>query len=98
MGGTKKKRRNDEEQIRTTQRHICNPTEAQTKNCNRGIALERSVGITLGREGAGMGVGQECKGLKPVLFARNLTFNSDAAPNYKYMVNPHRGPLPLTHL
>ena len=30
-------------------------------------------------------------GLKPVLFARNLTINSDVAPNYKYMFGPHRG-------
>ena len=33
------------------------------------------------------------EGLKPVLLRRNLTLNSDAAPRYKYMYGPHRGPL-----
>ena len=32
--------------------------------------------------------------LKPVVLARNLALNSDAAPNYKHMFGPHRGPLP----
>ena len=31
--------------------------------------------------------------LKLVLIARNLIFNSNAAPNYKHMFRPHRGPL-----
>ena len=39
---------------------------------------------------AGVGEG------KSVLFARNLTLNSDATPNYKYMFGPHRGPPPHT--
>ena len=30
----------------------------------------------------------------PILLARNPALNSDAAPNYKYMIGPHRGPLP----
>ena len=35
-------------------------------------------------------------GLKPVLFARDATFNSNAAPIYKdeHMFRPHMGPLP----
>ena len=32
--------------------------------------------------------------IKSVLLASNFAFNSDAAPNYKYMFGPHRGPLP----
>ena len=28
--------------------------------------------------------------------AQDLTLNSDAAPNYKYMFVPHMGPLPLS--
>ena len=31
--------------------------------------------------------------LKTVLFARNLTLNSDVTPNYKYMFGPHGSPL-----
>ena len=34
------------------------------------------------------------EGLKPVSLVRNFTFNSDAVPNYKYMFDPLRGPLP----
>ena len=30
---------------------------------------------------------------KPVFLMPNLTVNSDAAPNYKYMFGPHKGPL-----
>ena len=33
-------------------------------------------------------------GLKPVLIARNLTINSNAAPYYKYMFGPDMGLLP----
>ena len=33
------------------------------------------------------------RGLRPILLAQNLTYNSDAAQNYKYMFGPHRGPL-----
>ena len=29
-----------------------------------------------------------------VMFTRNFTLNSHAAPNYKYMIGPHIGPLP----
>ena len=50
------------------------------KNCNRKCTLERSVETLLGR-------------LKPILLARNLTLNSDAAPNYKQMFGLHRHPL-----
>ena len=32
--------------------------------------------------------------LKLVLVARNLAFNSNANPNYKYMFGPHKGPQP----
>ena len=32
--------------------------------------------------------------VKPVLIARNITLNSDSAPNYKYMFGPHSGSLP----
>ena len=28
------------------------------------------------------------------ILARNLTLNSDAAPNYEHMFDPHRGPPP----
>ena len=59
-------------------------TDAQTKkNCNRGTALVRLKEHLLG-----MG------GFKLVLFARSLTLNSDAAPNYKHMFKLHTGPLP----
>ena len=34
------------------------------------------------------------RGLKPFLFARNPTLNSDAAPVYKHKFGPHGGPLP----
>ena len=34
--------------------------------------------------------------LKPVLLARSLTLNTDAAPYYKYMIGPNSGP--LSHL
>ena len=55
--------------------------QRRKKNCNRGTALERSVGKLL-------------VGLKPVFFfACYLTLSSDAAPNYKHMFGPHRGPL-----
>ena len=48
--------------------------DAQTKkNCNRGTALERSVGKLLC-----VAVGEM---LRPVLIAQNPTLNSDAAPN-----------------
>ena len=39
------------------------------------MALERSVGELSGESG-----------LKPLLLAQNLSFNSGAAPNYKYML------------
>ena len=48
-------------------------TDAQRKNCNERTALEWSVGKLLGRWGG--------EGLKPVLFTRSLTFNSDTALN-----------------
>ena len=53
------------------------------KNYNRRTALERSIGKLL-----------EKGGLKLVLFMQNLTLNSDADPNYKYMFGPHRRHLP----
>ena len=39
-----------------------------------------------------MGVRGERRGmvLKQVLLARQLTFQSDASPNYKHMFGPHR--------
>ena len=52
-------------------------TDTQTKNCNRGIALKQSSGKQLGRQ--------------PVLLAWNLTLNSDAALNYKYVFVPLSG-------
>ena len=35
-----------------------------------------------------------CGGVKPDLVSRNITINSDAAPNYKHMLGPHMSPLP----
>ena len=53
------------------ERKQTNATDAQTKkNYNRGTALD--------------GWKKYYSGLKPVLFTRNLTLNSDAAPNYKH--------------
>ena len=49
-----------------------------------------------GRWWGGGGGGGGGQWLKPVLLARNRTLNSDAAPNYKYVVHPQRGPLPHT--
>ena len=37
--------------------------------------------------------GADSWGLKPVLLAQNLTFNSDAVLNYKHMFGPHSGSL-----
>ena len=56
-------------------------TDARTKNCNRGIALERSVKTQRG----GM-----LRGLNPVLHTANLTLNID----YKLTIGPQGGPLP----
>ena len=56
------------------------------KECNNGTALDESLEILLEVERGG-GV------LKPVLFAGNLTHNYEAAPNYRYIFDPHRGPL-----
>ena len=52
------------------------------KTYNRGTAFERSVGQLMEW------------GLKPVLLTRNLTLNSDAALNNKYVFDPQRGHLP----
>ena len=56
-------------------------------------ATEERFG-TVSRKTMGLGWG-----LKPVLLARNLTPNSDAAPNYNHLFGPHRDHLPhlLTH-
>ena len=54
------------------------------------------VGGGGGGEGGGKGGGCEVGG-KQVLLAQNLTLNSYAAPNYKYMFGPHRGPLYVKH-
>ena len=48
--------------------------------------------ITLGWGGGGGGGGRVA--LEPVLIARNLSLNSDAAPNYKFGFGQHRGILP----
>ena len=45
------------------------------------------------RDHLGMDSRKTIRGLKQVLFVRNLTLNSDAAPNYKiYRFGPSRGP------
>ena len=59
-------------------------TDAQIKISNRRTTLEDKKNY-LGAWG---------RGLKPFLLARKLTLYSDAAPNYKYMFGPYRGPLP----
>ena len=59
--------------------------------CNRGTALERSVGKLLVGVGAGVGCGPEL--FKPVLLTRNLTLNADVAPSY-FIFGPHRDSLP----
>ena len=83
--GTKGRR--DEEQIKTTQTPCMKPKtthkeikeELQQRNCLRTVRRK-----TAGEVG-GMG-------LKLVLLAGNIILNSAAAPNYKYMFSPHRGP------
>ena len=73
----------EDEQIMTKQTH--KTIDAQTKtNCLGIISRKITRG---GVDGVGMG-------LKLVLLARNLIFNYDDSPNYKYMFGPHRGPLP----
>ena len=59
--------------------------DRRTKNRNRGTALKWSVGNYLGWCGLYYFF---------FFFARNLTHNSDAAPNYIYIFGPHRGLLP----
>ena len=74
-----------EDQLLTKTNAIYETTDAQTKDLElQQTAFERTVGNLLGW----------CWGLEPVLIAWNLTFNYDAAPNYKYIFGPHRGPLP----
>ena len=73
------KRRRDEEQTMTKQ--MKTTVAERKKNCKRGVNLEQLVEKTTGV-------------LKPVLFLWNITFNSDAFPNYKHMFSLHKGPLP----
>ena len=51
------------------------------KKCNREAASEGSIGKLLDN-------------LNQFLFEENLILNSDAAPNYTYMIGPHKCPLP----
>ena len=61
-----------------------------TAQKNRLWMVSRSVGKLVARWEWGV----ESRGaLKLVLFARNLALNSDPAPNYNYMLGPHRGPM-----
>ena len=70
-----------------TTNDTCKIIDARTKKkCNRGTALERSIGKLPGRE-RGWGRG---RGLKLVLLAPNLALNFDAVPNYKNMFDLHR--------
>ena len=76
-------RRKDEEQIRTTQTPHMNHRRTKKEKLQR----KNHLG-TISRK--------TTVGLKPVLLARKLTLNSDAALNYKKMFGPRRGP--LSHL
>ena len=55
------------------------------------VCVRACVRVCVGRGAGGMGI-------TLVLLAGNLTLNSDAAPNYKYMFGPNRGPKALLHL
>ena len=61
------------------------------KNCNRITALEQPEENYWGVDWLGWGGGGV---LQPVLYARIFALNSDVAPNYKYMFNQHKDPLP----
>ena len=75
------KRRRHEEQIKTKQTpHMKPPSQEQ-----RRTIVDNRLG-TVCRKTSGA--------LKRVLLTRNLSLNSDAAPNHKYMFGPHRCPLP----
>ena len=62
-------------------------THKQRSTATEGTALEQSVGKLLGDLVVGIGGG--AREFKPVLLARNLTLNCDAAPCYKYVFGSH---------
>ena len=72
---TPKKERRGASNVKTDASYETIDTQRK-RNCNRGTALEWSVG--------------NYWVLNLVLSARNLTLNSDAHINYKYMLGPHR--------
>ena len=96
------KRRRDEEQIKTKQTPRTKPqTHKEERTRHRAVSRETTERRRRGSVcrnicvcGGGGGGGAAGRGLKPILLAQNLTYNSDAAQNYKYMFGQHRGPLP----